>query len=115
MVHRDIKCANILIDNQGYAKICDYGLSKFLIQGEKTRTFLGTMQYVSPEMLGSYGYDHSVDLWSLAVSCYELVFGFTPFEPEDQNLLQDNWVEQLQRNIRSPYLNFSKEVDIYIY
>jgi len=109
IIHRDIKIANFLIGKDGYAKICDYGLSKFLTQGERTKTFLGTMQYVSPEMLGSGGYEHAVDLWSLAISLYELILGITPFEPTDPELLEDDWMLQTQQNIRTASLHFPNE------
>jgi serine/threonine protein kinase len=99
-VHRDIKPSNFLIDKQGYLKICDYGLAKFLKKGERTKTLLGTVPYLSPELVQEDYYDHSVDLWSLGVSCYEMAYGVTPFEPK--GLLDDKaWSAGVKANIKS--------------
>ena len=39
----------MLVDSQGYVKLCDYGLAKFLPLGQRTTTFLGTLAYIPPE------------------------------------------------------------------
>eukprot|EP00615_Pteridomonas_danica_P004403 CAMPEP_0114361462 /NCGR_PEP_ID=MMETSP0101-20121206/24762_1 /TAXON_ID=38822 ORGANISM="Pteridomonas danica, Strain PT" /NCGR_SAMPLE_ID=MMETSP0101 /ASSEMBLY_ACC=CAM_ASM_000211 /LENGTH=455 /DNA_ID=CAMNT_0001506471 /DNA_START=736 /DNA_END=2103 /DNA_ORIENTATION=- len=99
IVHRDIKPSNFLIDKQGYLKICDYGLSKYLKVGERTNTLLGTVPYLSPELVNEKYYDHSVDLWSLGVSCYEMAYGTAPFEP--RGMLSDKeWTDGVKSNIR---------------
>ena len=54
VIHRDIKPSNFLLDARGYVKICDYGLSKFLRQGDRTRTWLGTLAYIPPEQVAAH-------------------------------------------------------------
>jgi serine/threonine protein kinase len=114
VVHRDIKPDNLLIGKDGYLKVCDYGLSKFLPIGEKTKTFLGTLAYMPPEQLGGSYYDHSVDYWGLGVCMYEMNYGYTPFEPHDM-LTAEEWKTTLKTNIKKGVLHFPDKVYIYIH
>ena len=98
ITHRDVKPGNFLIDGEGYVKLCDYGLSKFLPLGSRTSTFLGTLAYIPPEMITGEQYDHSVDLWGLAVTLHEMVTGTTPFEPNEM-LSDKDWRGVVKRKI----------------
>lgn len=57
VVYRDIKGENILLDEKGYIKITDYGLAKFLQPNELTRSFVGTLEYLAPEVIIQNGHD----------------------------------------------------------
>eukprot|EP00931_Biecheleriopsis_adriatica_P075573 TRINITY_DN49402_c0_g1_i1.p1 TRINITY_DN49402_c0_g1~~TRINITY_DN49402_c0_g1_i1.p1 ORF type:complete len:907 (+),score=172.65 TRINITY_DN49402_c0_g1_i1:30-2723(+) len=81
IVHRDIKPENVLINERGYAKLCDMGFARFVLG--KTNTYCGTPEYMAPEMIDfPHSHDVSVDWWSLGVLTFELLSGQTPWEDE---------------------------------
>ncbi|XP_014254335.1 serine/threonine-protein kinase S6KL [Cimex lectularius] len=67
VIYRDLKPENILLDANGHAVLIDFGLSKWLKYGNKTKTICGTLQYIAPEVFSMEGYGHAVDWWSLGV------------------------------------------------
>jgi hypothetical protein len=81
VVHRDVKPANILVTEEGRAKIADFGiaqlnLSHFTLPGR----VLGTPAYMAPEQLSGEGVDGRSDLFSLGVILYAMVTGHSPFQ-----------------------------------
>ncbi|MGB0715051.1 MAG: serine/threonine protein kinase [Phycisphaerae bacterium] len=80
IVHRDLKPGNIFYDD-GYVKIGDYGLSKFIsVSRHSAQTAsVGTVHYMAPE-IGSGNYSRSVDIYALGVMLYEMILGKVPFE-----------------------------------
>ena len=65
-------------------KIGDFGLAtKLDFDGQKKRTMCGTPNYIAPEILeGKTGHSYEVDIWSLGVIIYTLLYGKPPFETE---------------------------------
>ena len=80
IVHRDLKPGNIFYDD-GYVKIGDYGLSKFMSVSRHSgqTASVGTVHYMAPE-IGSGNYSKGVDIYAMGVMLYEMLLGKVPFE-----------------------------------
>ena len=63
-------------------KIVDFGLAKYLKEGETLKSKVGTPYYVAPEVLDA-SYDLKSDLWSIGVIAYTLIAGYPPFFSEN--------------------------------
>jgi|SRR5579872_1362477 len=81
VIHRDVKPGNILVTQDGHAKIADFGIAKlnlahFTLPGR----VLGTPAYMAPEQLSGEGCDGRSDVFSLGVILYTMVTGHSPFQ-----------------------------------
>ena len=85
ILHRDVKPENIMITEEGVAKLMDFGLAKMLGQPRQTQegVIVGTVAYVAPEIALGKGADARSDLYSLGAVLYEAVTGKPPFLGED--------------------------------
>lgn len=110
IVHRDLKLANILI-HKGSIKIADLGYSK-LVENLKKDFLLsrvGTVLYMSPQILEARHYTNKTDIWSLGVLFFQLLFGRTPWTTMHSMSVS---VNVFLKTIREKGLFFPKEVKV---
>jgi serine/threonine-protein kinase len=91
IVHRDLKLANMLLDEGGRIKLLDFGISRITdIADGLTRPgeSIGTPHYMSPEQIRGEACDIRSDLYSLGVVFFELISGRRPFENESVTAIQ---------------------------
>jgi serine/threonine-protein kinase len=89
IVHRDVKPENVLIDEDGWVWVCDFGIAKAFgaIPLTNTGTTLGTPSYMSPEQCYGQSVDGRSDQYSLAVLTYRCLAGETPFVANSLGLM----------------------------
>jgi serine/threonine-protein kinase 24/25/MST4 len=79
IIHRDIKCANILIYTGGMVKLCDFGVACETFIKSKRNSFVGTAYWMPPEIIKHKEYGFKADVWSLGISIIEMITGNPPF------------------------------------
>ncbi|OMH83077.1 Serine/threonine-protein kinase nrc-2 [Zancudomyces culisetae] len=115
-IYRDLKPENILLHESGHIMLADFDLSKHAnpvyppsmskrtsifsqeymlntnVCTSKTRanSFVGTEEYIAPEILNGVGHSSTVDWWTLGILIYEMLYGFTPFRGKNRSQTFEN-------------------------
>ena len=115
-IYRDLKPENILLHQLGHIMLSDFDLSKqsdhqknpeiqlhkthssstahidtkACIDGFRTNSFVGTEEYIAPEVIKGKGHTSAVDWWTLGIFIYEMLYGTTPFKGKDRKATFSN-------------------------
>ncbi|XP_073833081.1 ribosomal protein S6 kinase II [Musca autumnalis] len=99
IIYRDLKPENILLDENGHIALTDFGLSKQPLDGSKTYSFCGTVEYMAPEIVNRKGHDFAADWWSFGVLMYEMLTGNLPFHGQTR---QETMTQILRSKLGMP-------------
>jgi len=98
VIHRDIKPHNVILDDEGRAKVTDFGIARSIDPADsltETGTLLGTSEYIAPEQASGRRVDERSDQYSLATVLYELLTGVPPFTG-------DNFMAVAMKHVQEP-------------
>ncbi|EHA57158.1 hypothetical protein MCOR27_010856 [Pyricularia oryzae] len=109
LIYRDLKPENILLHESGHIMLSDFDLSKIsgqdgmptmivgrngtttmldtrsCLEGYRTNSFVGTEEYIAPEVIKGHGHSVAVDWWTVGILSFEMIYGVTPFKGKNRN------------------------------
>ena len=110
VIHCDVKPANVIVDQQGTAKLTDFGIAR-AARGPREHELIGTARYIAPERIEGRAPTERSDIYSLGLVAYELLAGQPPnAEMETEDLLRVR-LEGRAPSLRSARVGISDEID----
>src|SRR4051794_12546520 len=83
IIHRDIKPHNVIVDDEGRAKVTDFGIARAGASDmTETGSIMGTAQYLSPEQAQGHAVSAASDQYAIGIVLYEMLTGRVPFDGE---------------------------------
>jgi serine/threonine-protein kinase len=114
LIHRDIKPSNIIIDNTGIAKLMDFGISKSInskIDLTRSGRNVGTILYMSPEQINNQPSTTKTDLYSLAITLYEMIGGVPPYIYDNEFKIYEAHLKGIPNKLSARLTDIPPEVD----
>ena len=110
VVHRDVKPGNVMIAEDGRAKLMDFGIAKHEDASlTQTGTFLGTPSYASPEQIREGKVDNRSDIFSFGVMTFEVLSGYAPFPGSSINTILYRIVNEPPVEVQPPVMGLMPE------
>ncbi|RJP25770.1 MAG: hypothetical protein C4520_01755 [Candidatus Abyssobacteria bacterium SURF_5] len=104
IVHRDLKCANIMVTRGGQVKVMDFGLARMEgVEITKPHSITGTIAYMSPEQAEGRPIDHRTDIWSLGVVLYRMLTGARPFRGDTASEMISSILKDRPQRMRNVF------------
>ena len=114
ILYRDLKPENIMCNNNGYLTLIDFGSCKIIEdQNELHSSFIGSLDYMSPEIIYGEGHNKMTDWWSFGILNYEMIFGIPPFHQKSvERTMESITLSKVRFNSKKKTTSSTKDIII---